>query len=70
MQDLAQEAVVLIDNRAFDKGLGLNDKPHATYTQLTGKQARARTRHTGERCERQPVTPWNTAAQSPSAAGI
>ena len=49
MRDLAQEAVVLIDTRAFDRGLGLNDKPHATYTQLTGKQGKgAYSPHWGE----------------------
>ena len=49
MRDLAQEAVVLIDTRAFDKCLGLNDKPHPTYEQLTGKQGKgAYSKHWGE----------------------
>ena len=49
MTDLAQGAVVLIDTRAFDKCLGLNDKPHPTYEQLTGKQGKgAYSKHWGE----------------------
>ena len=37
MQVLGNAAAGFIDFRAFDQGLGLNDRPHKTYTEITGK---------------------------------
>ena len=37
MLELGQTAVQLIEARTFDRGEGIDDKPHKSYQQLTGK---------------------------------